>query len=260
MTPKTQHSFRKKWGQHFLTDTNLLRKVVRLINPEENDIILEIGPGQGALTERILPYVRHMAAIEIDPKLIIYLQGRRDLQDCHFIHRDVLQQQLDELPVPPPNKVIGNIPYNITSPILFWLIEQRVSWTTAFLMVQKEIADRLTSTVGAKSNSRLRVMVGAFLKVQHCFTVPPDVFIPNPNVHSTIIKLVKRTKPHVDPNDFDRFEEIVGAAFSTRRKMLKNSLSGFEFSSAIKQRINFSRRPETLSITEFADLVNNQKQ
>ena len=255
MTNNTLHTFRKKWGQNFLADTNLLRKIVRTINPTADDTILEIGPGEGALTEHVLPLVKYMAAIEIDPKLIKYLNGRDDLQDCHFIHKDVLWQKLDNLPVPTPIKIIGNIPYNITSPILFWLIEQRAHWTAAFLMVQKEMAERLTGEVGTKSYGRLTVMIGAFLNVKTCFTIPPDVFIPKPKVKSAIIKLVKRHDPLIEDKYYERFEKIVAAAFSRRRKMLRNTLSDFGLPEEIQKKIDFTRRPETLSISEFSELA-----
>jgi len=255
VTKTTQHTFRKKWGQNFLADTNLLRKIVRTINPTADDTILEIGPGEGALTEHVLPLVKYMAAIEIDPKLIKYLNGRDDLQDCHFIHKDVLCQKLDNLPIPTPIKIIGNIPYNITSPILFWLIEQRAHWTAAFLMVQKEMAERLTGEVGTKSYGRLTVMIGAFLNVKTCFTIPPDVFIPKPKVKSAIIKLVKRHDPLIEDKYFERFEKIVAAAFSRRRKMLRNTLSDFGLPEEIQKKIDFTRRPETLSISEFSELA-----
>ena len=255
MTNNTHHTFRKKWGQNFLADTNLLRKIVRTINPTADDTILEIGPGEGALTEHVLPLVKYMAAIEIDPKLIKYLNGRDDLQDCHFIHKDVLWQKLDNLPIPTPIKIIGNIPYNITSPILFWLIEQRAHWTEAFFMVQKEMADRLTGEVGTKSYGRLTVMIGAFLNVKTCFTIPPDVFIPKPKVKSAIIKLVKRHDPLIEDKYFERFEKIVAAAFSQRRKMLRNTLSDFGLPEEIQKKIDFTRRPETLSISEFSELA-----
>jgi len=255
VTNNTHHTFRKKWGQNFLADTNLLRKIVRTINPTADDTILEIGPGEGALTEHVLPLVKYMAAIEIDPKLIKYLNGRDDLQDCHFIHKDVLCQKLDNLPIPTPIKIIGNIPYNITSPILFWLIEQRAHWTAAFLMVQKEMAERLTGEVGTKSYGRLTVMIGAFLNVKTCFTIPPDVFIPKPKVKSAIIKLVKRHDPLIEDKYFERFEKIVAAAFSRRRKMLRNTLSDFGLPEEIQKKIDFTRRPETLSISEFSELA-----
>ncbi len=254
MVANKQHPFRKRWGQNFLADPNLIRKIVRTIDLRKTDSILEIGPGEGVLTEKVLPVVNEMAAVEIDPKLINYLREREDLSRCHLIHKDILWQSLDELPISSPIKVIGNIPYNITSPILFWLIEQRSFIKEAFFMVQKEMADRLTGSVGTKSYGRLTVMVGAFLNVQNCFTIPPEVFIPRPKVKSAIIKLTKHEFPMVSDKNVNSFEKIVEAAFSRRRKMLRNTLSGFGFSQKIMDEIDFTRRPETLTIEEFSTL------
>ena len=132
------HSFRKKWGQNFLADPNLLKRITRTIDPRPDDLILEIGPGEGVLTEKILSKVKAMVAVEVDPLLIKYLQDQTELQDLIIIHGDILLQQIDEMPIENPVRVIGNIPYNITSPIIFWLIEQLDYWSDAFIMMQKE--------------------------------------------------------------------------------------------------------------------------
>ena len=250
-----KHFAKKKWGQNFLADTNLLKRIVRTINPQPTDNVLEIGPGEGALTELLLPAVKDLAAIEIDPRLVEYLKSLEHLKDCNFIHGDVLWQELANLPIPTPVRVMGNIPYNITSPILFWLIEQRQYWTDAFLMVQREVAERLTGKVGTKAYGRLTVMVGAFLKVEYCFTIPPTVFQPRPKVDSAIIALHKLDQPIVSDAKFERFVKLVGAAFSKRRKMLRNSLAGFQLAAEGLQNIKMTRRPETLTIEEFASLI-----
>ena len=187
MTDKTQHPFRKKWGQNFLTDKNLLRKIVRTILPQRGDSILEIGPGEGVLTEKILPEVKEMVAIEIDPMLVDYLMKRSDLERLKIIQGDILLQNIVELPISNPVRIIGNIPYNITSPIIFWLINQLDYWTDAFIMMQKEMAERLTATVGTKGYGRLTVLAGAYLETSYCFTISPEVFIPRPKVKSAII-------------------------------------------------------------------------
>ncbi len=246
---------KKKWGQNFLADTNLLNRIVRTIDPQAYDRILEIGPGEGALTEILLPRVAEMAAIEIDPRLVEYLKERENLQDCHFIHGDVLWLELDSLPIARPVRVVGNIPYNITSPILFWLIEQRATWQDAFVMMQKEVAERLTADVNTRAYGRLTVMIRAFLEVEYCFTIPPNVFIPRPKVDSAIVALRKLDRPIIGDDKFDRFEKLVGAAFSKRRKMLRNSLSGFQLSGTGKEKIDFTRRPQTLTVEEFASLL-----
>ncbi len=246
---------KKKWGQNFLIDPNLLRKIIRTISLSENDNILEIGPGEGILTERILPAVNGLAVIEIDPLLVEYLRSLDSITGCHIIHGDVLWFELKRLPISKPVKVVGNIPYNITSPILFWLIEQRRNWSEAYLMVQKEVASRLTGKIGTKSYGRLTVMTGAFLDIEKCFNIPPEVFIPRPKVDSAFIKITKKVNPIINDEQFDKFEVLVKAAFSKRRKMLQNSLSGFDISQSVKDKINFTRRPETLSIAEFAELI-----
>lgn len=246
---------KKKWGQNFLVDTNLLRKIVNSLDIQAADRFLEIGPGEGALTELILARVDRLAAIEIDPTLVEHLGTVQELRDCTFIHGDVLLLELDELPFGTPIRVVGNIPYNITSPILFWLIEQRKFWSDATIMVQKELAERLTAKVGTKAYGRLTVMVGSMLNVKFRFTIPPEVFVPRPKVQSAIIHLTQRPDPLVGDKDFPRLEILVRAAFQKRRKMLSNSLKDFSVDPDVKERIDFTRRPETLTIKEFVELV-----
>lgn len=250
-----KHFARKKWGQNFLADTNLLEKIVRTIDPGPSDHILEIGPGEGALTERLLPLAGQMAAVEIDPRLVEHLRERHSLKGLHIIHGDILWQELEKLPIPTPVRVMGNIPYNITSPILFWMIEQREFWIDGFIMIQKEVAERLTGKVGSKAYGRLTVMTGAFLDIEYCFTIPPDVFLPRPKVDSAFITLKKKKTPLIGDDKFEKFEKIVAAAFSKRRKMLRNSLSGFKLSDTGLASIDMTRRPETLTIEEFVSLV-----
>ena len=203
----------------------------------------------------ILPMVNNMAAIEIDPVLVEHLRELESIKGCHIIHGDVLWQELDKLPIETPVKVIGNIPYNITTPILFWLIEQRKYWTEAYLMVQKEVGDRLAAQVGTKAYGRLTVMTGAFLNIEKCFNIPPEVFVPRPKVDSAFMKITLKNESIITDEQFDKFEIIVKAAFSMRRKMLQNSLKSFDFSESVKDKIDFTRRPETLSIAEFAELI-----
>ncbi|MBT3299133.1 MAG: 16S rRNA (adenine(1518)-N(6)/adenine(1519)-N(6))-dimethyltransferase RsmA [Candidatus Marinimicrobia bacterium] len=249
------HPFRKKWGQNFLVDQNLLEKIVRTINPEQDESILEIGPGEGALTEKLLPNVGEMLAVEIDPLLIKHLNNHMILSRCHFVQGDILKQDIEDLPISNPVRVMGNIPYNITSPIIFWLVEQQDFWNDAFLMVQKELAERLVATCGSKTYSRITVMVGVYLDVKLCFTIPPEVFIPRPKIHSAFIRFTKKKTPLVSDEKYERFYKIVKAAFSQRRKMLRNTLKGFTFPEGTEERIDFTRRPETLTLEEFASLV-----
>ncbi len=255
MIKKYTHPFRKKWGQNFLADRNLLDKIVRTIDPKKSDSILEIGPGEGALTELIYPIVKEMVAIEIDPMLIEHLKNRESLKGLNIVHGDVLLQDIENLPVKNLVRVIGNIPYNITSPIIFWLIEQLHFWDDAFIMMQKEVAERLSAVVGTKAYGRFTVVTGAYLNMEYCFTIPPDVFIPKPKVDSAIIRFTKKENPLISDEKYMRFNKLVSAAFSQRRKMLRNTLKGWDIHPDLQEQINFSRRPETLTIEEFVALV-----
>ena len=249
------HPFRKRWGQNFLVDNNLLKKIAHTINPKPDNSILEIGPGEGALTEKIFPYVNEMIGIEIDPLLIEKLKNNNTLKELNIIKGDVLLYEIDNLPISNPIRVIGNIPYNITTPIIFWLIEQLDYWDDAFLMVQKEVANRLVAKTSTKAYGRLTVVVGAYLNIEAMFSIPPDVFIPKPKVESAFIHLTKKSKPLIDDKNYIQFNKIVLSAFNQRRKMLKNSMKSWDFSDQIIKNIDFTRRPETLSIKEFASLV-----
>ena len=249
------HPFRKKWGQNFLADTNLLDKIAKTIEPKTSDNILEIGPGEGALTERIFPYVNSMVVVEIDPLLIKELKNKPILKGLHIIHGDILLQDIENLPIDEPVRVIGNIPYNITSPIIFWLIEQLDYWKDAYIMMQKEVADRLNAEVNTKAYGRLTVVVGAYLDIDLCFNIKPDVFIPKPKVDSAIVRFTKKDCPLIKDDDYMRFNKIVSAAFSQRRKMLRNTLKGWDIPEAVHEDIDFTRRPETLTIDEFISMV-----
>ena len=255
MINKETHSFRKKWGQNFLIDPNIVKKIYRTIDPIDSDNILEIGPGEGVLTKIILPEVNKMVSIEIDPVLVNKLNNSNLLKKLKVVNKDILKTNIYDLDIDNPVRVIGNIPYNITSQIIFWLIEQLDYWSDAFIMVQKEVAHRLIAKVGTKEYSRLTVVVGAYLDVDYCFTIPPTVFIPKPKVDSAFIRFTKKRNALIEAHKYIRFNKLVRAAFNQRRKMLRNSLGSWDISDQVKEKINFSRRPETLTVQEFASMV-----
>ena len=255
MINKETHSFRKKWGQNFLIDSNIVKKIYRTIEPIDSDNILEIGPGEGVLTKIILPEVNKMVSIEIDPVLVNKLNNLTRLKKLKVVNKDILKTNIYDLDIDNPVRVIGNIPYNITSQIIFWLIEQLDYWSDAFIMVQKEVAHRLIAKVGTKEYSRLTVVVGAYLDVDYCFTIPPTVFIPKPKVDSAFIRFTKKRNALIEDHKYIRFNKLVRAAFNQRRKMLRNSLGSWDISDQVKEKINFSRRPETLTVQEFASMV-----
>ena len=255
MVKKDSHTFRKKWGQNFLVDPNIIKKIYKTIDPKYPDRIIEIGPGEGVLTQIILPKVSEMVAIEIDPLLVSRLNDSDQLKKLKIVNEDILRTNIYDLDIQNPVRVIGNIPYNITSQIIFWLLEQLDLWSDAFIMVQKEVANRLTAKVGTKEYGRLTVVVGAYLDIDYCFTIPPSVFVPKPKVDSAFIRFNKKKTPLINDKKYIKFNRLVRDAFNQRRKMLKNSLNGWDISDNVKEKVNFSRRPETLSIKEFASLV-----
>ena len=250
------HIFRKKWGQNFLTDSNLLDRIVRTVEPQENDNILEIGPGDGSLTELIFPKVEQMVVVEIDPLLIKHLSIRSDLNGLKIIHGDILLQEIEDLPINNPVRIIGNIPYNITSPIIFWLIDHLDSWDRAYLMVQKEVAQRLTGKIGTKDYSRVTVMTRLFFDIKICFSISPNVFIPRPKVQSAFISIEKRSDFNKNDVNIKKFSQVVRMAFNQRRKMLRNSLSTLNIDLDVCK-VDFKRRPEQLTVSEFIDISNN---
>lgn len=252
---KSFHPFRKKWGQNFLNDQNLLNKIVDVINPQSKDSFLEIGAGDGVLTEKIFPKIKEMATVEIDPLLIEKLSLNQNLKDLIILDGDILSYDIDQINIAKPVKIIGNIPYNITSSIIFWLIEQLDYWDEAFIMMQKEVAERLVAKTGTKAYGRLTVVTSAYLNKEICFNISPEVFYPKPKVYSALVKFSKKSSPIVSDNEFIKYNKLVRTAFSMRRKMIKNTLSGYCFSNDVKNEIDFSRRPETLSPEEFAALL-----
>ena len=252
---KRSHPFRKKWGQNFLNDINLLNKIVEVVKPQAEDLFLEIGPGDGALTEKILPNVHSMTSVEIDPLLVKSLSNNSQLKDLSIIQDDILNIDIEDLSMRKPVRILGNIPYNITSSIIFWLIEQLDFWSDAYIMMQREVAERLIADVGTKQYGRISVVTSVYLKKKICLNIPPEVFYPKPKVRSSLVKFTKRTKSIVRDDEFVKFNNLVRTAFSMRRKMIKNTLAGYDFSSEVKNSVDFTRRPETISPEEFALLT-----
>ena len=246
---------KKKWGQNFLVDNNLLDKIIKTIDITTEENVLEIGPGQGALSEKLVDVAKSLSMVEIDPDLIKILEVHEKLSGLKIINQDILKVDLDSLEIDSP-VVVGNIPYNITSPIIFWLIDHLDSWDRAYLMVQKEVAQRLTGKIGTKDYSRVTVMTRLFFDIKICFSISPNVFIPRPKVQSAFISIEKRLDFNKNDVNIKQFSQVVRMAFNQRRKMLRNSLSTLNIDlDACK--IDFTRRPEQLTVDEFIDISNN---
>ena len=246
---------KKKWGQNFLVDNNLLEKIIKTINIKDTENVLEIGPGQGALSEKLVDVAKSLSMIEIDPDLIERLKVHEKLSGLTIINQDILKVDLESLSIDSP-VVVGNIPYNITSPIIFWLIDHFDHWDRAYLMVQKEVAQRLTASIGTKDYSRVTVMTSLFFHIEICFFISPNVFLPKPKVQSAFISIKKRADFDQKNVNVKKFSQVVRMAFNQRRKMLRNSLSTLIIDSD-KCNIDFTRRPEQLTVDEFIDISNN---
>tara|TARA_B100001173_G_scaffold305574_1_gene311188 strand:- start:84 stop:842 length:759 start_codon:yes stop_codon:yes gene_type:complete len=246
---------KKKWGQNFLVDNNLLEKIIKTINIKDTEHVLEIGPGQGALSEKLVEVAKSLSMVEIDPDLIERLKVHEKLSGLTIINQDILKVDLESLSIDSP-VVVGNIPYNITSPIIFWLIDHFDHWNRAYLMVQKEVAQRLTATIGTKDYSRVTVMTSLFFDIEICFSISPNVFLPKPKVQSAFISITKRSDFDQKNVNVKKFSQVVRMAFNQRRKMLRNSLSTLTINSD-KCNIDFTRRPEQLTVDEFIDISNN---
>lgn len=269
---------RKRFGQHFLIDEYVLEKIVAAFKPVDNELVLEIGPGTGALTERLLDCMSHLTVVELDRVLAATLSEKYDPARLTVVQADILNfeiadmlnadmpqadmPQADRLKDETGNKIriIGNLPYQISTPLLFHLLESVEHIQDMVFMLQKEVAQRLSAAPGSKIYGRLSVMAALELDCQCLFDVPPDAFEPPPKVESTVIRLTpipraRATSVHI--RDRNRLNEIVKWAFSQRRKTLRNSLrqlvSDAQFENA---RVDSSQRAENLTVDQFIQLAN----
>ncbi len=251
---------RKRFGQHFLTDPQVLDRMIRAFSPQSDQMILEIGPGTGVLTERLLEHVDHLIAVELDRDLAELLNRKFDSRKLTVIQQDVLTLDIESLFTGNANprkiRIIGNLPYNISTPLLFHLINNAGFIQDMMLMLQKEVALRLSAGPDSKRYGRLSVMAGLSLQCECLFDVGPESFAPPPQVNSTVARLYpKPIRKRV--NDSRRLNQIVRQAFSQRRKTLKNSLKNLVSESQfLNANIDSSLRAEKLSVEQFITLSN----
>ena len=250
---------RKRFGQHFLHESFVIDKIVSAICPRKTDHMVEIGPGLGALTERLLPHLENLTVIELDKDLIPLLEEKcAELGKLTICQGDVLKIDLHTLSESKQIwRLVGNLPYNISTPLLFHCLRQAHLIKDMHFMLQKEVVDRITSQPGQASYGRLSVMVQYYCQVEKLFNVKPGAFYPPPKVDSAIIRLIPyRILPN-KANDSLLFAEIVKKAFSHRRKMLHNNLSEWLDEQEFEQlKINSSLRPEQLTISDYVNLAN----
>ncbi|MDX1458802.1 MAG: 16S rRNA (adenine(1518)-N(6)/adenine(1519)-N(6))-dimethyltransferase RsmA [Marinobacter sp.] len=266
MSRKAGHQARKRFGQNFLHDPGVIERIVRAINPQPDDAMVEIGPGLGALTEEILTVNPNLQVVELDRDLIPVLRTKFFNYPNFRIHEaDALKfdfSQLVEAPEngePKPLRIVGNLPYNISTPLIFHLLSQSGVVKDMHFMLQKEVVQRLAAVSGDNHYGRLGIMAQYFCKVQPLFEVGPGAFRPAPKVDSAIVRLVPHeTLPH-PARDLRVLQMVVRTAFNARRKTLRKALAGVVTVAQLQELgINDGLRPENLTLAQYvaiADIV-----
>lgn len=254
------HKARKRFGQNFLRDQNVIRAIITAAQLGPEDKVVEIGPGRGALTHMVAPTVAQMHLMEIDRDLAA--EWDTGTHTGIVVHTgDALQLQWEEFLCDPPYKLVANLPYNISSQILFKVIEHRDLFSALVLMFQKEVAQRLRAHPGTKNYGILTVLCQLWFDVQPVISVAPQAFTPQPKVDSEVLRFTRLEQPRAQVNDPRLFMRVVKAAFAQRRKTLRNSLQsqGFDAlaldTAAAQIGLDLKRRGETLNLVEFAALT-----
>ncbi len=251
---------KKRFGQNFLVDNNIIDKIIVAINPKPQENIIEIGPGLGALTAPILERSKQLMAIEIDYNAAEQVKLRCEaLGKLTLIQQDALTVDFNQFSA--PFRVIGNLPYNISTPLIFHLLKWINSITDMTFMLQKEVTERICAQPGSSAYGRLSVMTQYHCRASRLFDVPPTAFHPKPKVYSSIIRLTPHNTHsqtnHV--NHYDYFTNIVSAAFQKRRKMLRGSLKSWVSPEQFARcEIDSTLRAEQLSVEDFVQLANNR--
>ena len=263
-----QFTFQKKFGQNFLIDPRVLEKIIRAAEVSRDDFVLEIGPGIGTMTQYLAEAAREVAAVEIDDKLIPILEETlKDYDNVTVIHGDILKVDVEQLVQEKnqgrPVKVVANLPYYITTPIIMGLFESHVPLDSITIMVQKEVADRMRVGPGTKDYGALSLAVQYYARPEIVANVPPNCFIPRPAVGSAVIRLTRHAQPPVSVKDERGMFRLIRAAFNQRRKTLVNALHNAPELQLSKDRItealekmnlSLNIRGEALTLEQFARL------
>lgn len=264
-------SFQKKYGQNFLIDTHVLEKIITSAGVTKEDCVLEIGPGIGTMTQYLADRAGQVAAVEIDSNLIPILnETLNGYENITIINKDILKVDIkklaEQLNGGRPIKVVANLPYYITTPIIMGLFESGVPIDNITVMVQKEVADRMQVGPGSKDYGALSLAVQYYAEPYIVANVPPNCFIPRPSVGSAVIRLTRYKEPPVEVKDKDLMFKLIRASFNQRRKTLQNGLNNSPEIKARKEQIAAAIermglpaavRGETLTLQQFAELANN---
>ncbi len=265
---KHNFKFKKKFGQNFITDSNLLQKIVDAGDVSPDDVVIEVGPGAATLTKALAQRAKAVIAIEIDRDLVpVIEETMAGFDNFYLVQGDALQLDLDaviqeKLGAPHRCKVIANLPYYITTPLVMYFLEQGFSIDRIVIMVQKEVAERFTAQPGKKEYGAITVSLHYYGNVRYAFTVPRHMFIPQPDVDSAVVDIQPWTQKPLQADNEQLFHQVVKAAFGQRRKTLNNALKTLDMDSALMQQalqeveIDGTRRGETLSVDEFVAFSN----
>ncbi len=265
---KHNFKFKKKFGQNFITDSNLLQKIVDAGDVGPDDVVIEVGPGAATLTKALAQRAKAVIAIEIDRDLVpVIEETMAGFDNFYLVQGDALQLDLDaviqeKLGAPHRCKVIANLPYYITTPLVMYFLEQGFSIDRIVIMVQKEVAERFTAQPGKKEYGAITVSLHYYGNVRYAFTVPRHMFIPQPDVDSAVVDIQPWTQKPLRADNEQLFHQVVKAAFGQRRKTLNNALKTLNMDSALMQQalqemeIDGTRRGETLSVDEFVAFSN----
>ena len=251
-----RHIPRKRFSQNFLIDSQVVHNIVRAILPFKNDLLVEIGPGLGALTQPLLKSLNHLHVIEIDRDIVARLQRENSKKKLTVHSFDALK--FDFCTLGENLRVVGNLPYNISTSILFHLSKFAENICDMHFMLQKEVVERMVAIPSTSEYGRLSIMLQSRFEMEQLFTIPPEAFLPKPKVQSAIVRMIPLKQPMVDANKEKLFASIVAASFSQRRKTLRNTLQKYlEQKDFDTLQIEPRLRAENLSVSQFVAITNH---
>lgn len=250
-----KHIAKKKFGQNFLKDTSIIHAIIQSINPLSDDLVIEIGPGLGALTKPLLEKTNHLLAIELDRDIVAWMKNEYSKKNITVFNEDILNFNFDQFDQ--KVRVVGNLPYNISTPILFKCIDNITNIKDLHFMLQKEVVDRMIAVPSSSEYGRLSVMLQYYFAMEHLVHVPKESFDPEPKVESSFVRLIPYEHYPFVANNIEQFGRIVKEAFSQRRKTIRNTLKSFISENDFQKiGINPQLRAENLSVSDFVKISN----
>jgi 16S rRNA (adenine1518-N6/adenine1519-N6)-dimethyltransferase len=250
-----KHIAKKKFGQNFLKDAAIIHSIIQSINPLPNDLLIEIGPGLGALTKPLLEKTNRLLAIELDRDIVSWMENEYSKKNITIFNEDILNFNFNQFDQ--KIRIVGNLPYNISTPILFKCIDNILNIKDLHFMLQKEVVDRMIAIPSSPEYGRLSVMLQYYFTMEHLVDVPKESFEPEPKVESSFVRLIPYEQYPFIANNIEQFARIVKEAFSQRRKTIRNTLKSFISENDFEKiGINPQLRAENLSVSDFVKISN----